>query len=97
MRALVLEMWLLLLAMAPYLLLGFTMAGILKVLIPEDFLIKHLSGKKVASVFKAAFIGVPLPVCSCGVIPVAAHLKKAGAGRGAILSFLTSTPTTGVD
>jgi uncharacterized membrane protein YraQ (UPF0718 family) len=97
MRALVLEMWLLLLAMAPYLLLGFTMAGILKVLIPEDFLIKHLSGKKVASVFKAALIGIPLPVCSCGVIPVAAHLKKAGAGRGAILSFLTSTPTTGVD
>jgi len=73
------------------------MAGILKVLIPEEFLVKHLSGKSISSVIKAALIGVPLPLCSCGVIPVAAHLKKAGAGRGAILSFLTSTPTTGID
>jgi len=97
MRALILEIWLLTLAMSPYLLLGFTIAGVLKVLIPEEFLVKHLSGRSISSVFKAALIGVPLPLCSCGVIPVTAHLKKAGAGRGAILSFLTSTPTTGVD
>ena len=97
MRALILEIWSLTLAMSPYLLLGFTIAGVLKVLIPEEFLVKHLSGKSISSVFKAALIGVPLPLCSCGVIPVTAHLKKSGAGRGAILSFLTSTPTTGVD
>ena len=97
MRALMFEIWQLTLAMAPYLLLGFGIAGVLKVLIPESFLLKHLSGKKFSSVLKAAMIGVPLPLCSCGVIPVTAHLKKAGAGKGAILSFLTSTPTTGVD
>jgi uncharacterized protein len=91
------EIWFLLLAMAPYLLFGFTVAGVLKVLIPEEFMIRHLSGQKWGSVFKAALVGVPLPLCSCGVIPVTAHLKKAGAGRGAIISFLTSTPTTGVD
>ncbi|MEI6079540.1 MAG: SO_0444 family Cu/Zn efflux transporter [bacterium] len=91
------DIWALLLAMSPYLIFGFGVAGILKVLIPEDYLVKHLAGRKWGSVFKAAFIGVPLPLCSCGVIPVTAHLKKAGAGRGAIISFLTSTPTTGVD
>ena len=91
------DIWMLLLAMSPYLIFGFGVAGILKVLIPEDYLVKHLAGRKWSSVFKAAFIGVPLPLCSCGVIPVTAHLKKAGAGRGAIISFLTSTPTTGVD
>jgi uncharacterized membrane protein YraQ (UPF0718 family) len=97
MRGLILEIWVLTLAMSPYLLLGFTIAGVLKILIPEELLVKHLAGTKISSVFKAAFIGVPLPLCSCGVIPVTAHLKKAGAGRGAVLSFLTSTPTTGAD
>ncbi len=91
------EVWHLLLAMSPYLLFGFGIAGILKILIPDKFLLKHLSGKKWSSVFKAAMIGVPLPLCSCGVIPVAAHLKKSGAGKGAVISFLTSTPTSGID
>ncbi|MFH1224107.1 MAG: permease, partial [Pseudomonadota bacterium] len=70
------ETWHLLLDMSPYLLLGFTFAGILKVLVPEEMLAKHLSGRKWTSVFKAALIGVPLPLCSCGVIPVTAHLRK---------------------
>lgn len=91
------ETWHLLLAMSPYLLFGFGVAGILKVLIPDEYLVKHLSGRKWTSVFKAAMVGVPLPLCSCGVIPVTAHLKKSGAGRGAVISFLTSTPTSGID
>jgi len=96
-QGLLLEMWNLLVQMAPYLLFGFTIAGVLKVLLPEEMLVKHLAGKSWTSVFKAAMVGVPLPLCSCGVIPVTAHLKRSGAGNGAILSFLTSTPTTGVD
>jgi len=91
------EIWILLLAMSPYLIFGFALAGVLKVLVPEEFLLKHLSGKKWTTVFKAAFAGVPLPLCSCGVIPVTAHLKKSGAGRGAVIAFLTTTPTTGID
>ena len=91
------EIWILLLAMSPYLIFGFALAGVLKVLIPDEFLLKHLSGKKWTTVFKAAFAGVPLPLCSCGVIPVTAHLKKSGAGRGAVIAFLTTTPTTGID
>jgi len=91
------EIWFLLLEMAPYLLLGFLVAGILHVLIPAEKVTKHLAQNNMASVIKASLFGVPLPLCSCGVIPVAAHLKKQGANKGPLLSFLVSTPTTGVD
>ena len=83
--------------MSPYLLLGFTAAGILRVLIPDAVVLKYLSGNKWKSVLNASLVGVPLPLCSCGVLPVTAHLSKMGVKRGPILSFLTSTPTTGVD
>ncbi len=96
-RGLLLETWNLLREMSPYLLFGFTVAGLLRVIIPDAVVVKYLSGKKWKSVVNASLIGVPLPLCSCGVIPVTAHLKKMGVKRGAILSFLTSTPTTGVD
>lgn len=83
--------------MAPYLLLGFATAGVLHILLPEDKIGKHLRGRKFSALLKATAFGVPLPLCSCGVIPVAAHLEKKGASRGPILSFLAATPTTGVD
>lgn len=91
------ETWHLLLEMAPYLLFGFLMAGILHVLIPQEKVAKHLAKNDMKAVIKASLFGVPLPLCSCGVIPVAAHLKKQGANKGPLLSFLVSTPTTGVD
>lgn len=83
--------------MSPYLLFGFLVAGILSVLISAQKVEKHLGGNKFISVLKAASFGVPLPLCSCGVIPVAASLRRNGAGRGATTSFLLSTPQTGVD
>lgn len=91
------EIWSLLVEMAPYLLFGFFVAGILHVLIPNDKIYAHLSKNNFYSVLKASLFGVPLPLCSCGVIPVAAYLRKEGAGKGPVLSFLISTPTTGVD
>ncbi|RLC46184.1 MAG: hypothetical protein DRH57_06560 [Candidatus Cloacimonadota bacterium] len=91
------EVWNLLLAMSPYLLFGFLIAGILNLEIPRKKIYKHLSGSNIKSVVKAAIFGVPLPLCSCGVIPVAAYLRKEGAGKGATVSFLSSTPTTGID
>ncbi len=91
------ETWNLLREMAPYLLLGFAVAGVLHVVIPSDWVERHLSRSRFANLVKAALFGVPLPLCSCGVIPVAAHLERAGASRGAVVSFLVSTPTTGVD
>ncbi|MCQ1534110.1 permease [Methanosarcina sp. KYL-1] len=84
---------------APYLLFGFGVAGLLNVLVPDQKIIDYLgtSAGKVRSVVNASIAGLPLPLCSCGVIPAAMSIRKRGANRGATLSFLISTPQTGVD
>lgn len=84
-------------AMSIYIMLGLLCAGILKQIIPDDFVSKHLGKSSISSVVKATLFGVPLPVCSCSVIPLAQGLKKEGASKGAVQSFLISTPITGVD
>jgi len=84
-------------AMAPYLLLGFTVAGLLSVVISPEMVERHLGGNGLGQVVKASLFGVPLPLCSCGVIPVAASLRRHGASKGATTAFLLSTPQTGVD
>ena len=91
------EFWTVLGAMAPYLLFGFLLAGLLSVYISAETVERHLGGGGPWPVLKAALFGVPLPLCSCGVIPVAAGLRRHGAGRGATTAFLISTPQTGVD
>jgi len=91
------ECWLVFKEAAPFVLFGFFAAGLLKVLIPEKAIVKHLGGNGFRSVFKASLFGVPLPLCSCGVIPVAVGLRKQGASKGATASFLVSVPETGVD
>ena len=95
--AVLLASWNVLLESAPFVLLGFFVAALLKAFLPDDFVAQHLGGGGTASIFKAAAMGVPIPLCSCGVLPAAAGLKKQGAGKGAITSFLISTPETGVD
>ncbi len=89
--------WWMLAEMAPYLLLGFLMAGLLSVFISPEWVERHLGGSRFGQIFKASLFGVPLPLCSCGVIPVAASLRRHGAGKGATTAFLLSTPQTGVD
>ncbi len=84
-------------AMAPYILFGLLFAGILHELVPDTIVTKHLGKESVGSVVKSTIFGIPLPVCSCGVIPLATSIKKSGASKGATLSFLISTPITGVD
>ncbi len=96
-QGLFIEIGRLLLEMAPYLLFGFSIAGILHVLIPSEKIYQHFSKNNFLSIIKASLFGVPLPLCSCGVIPVTAHLRNQGASKGATMSFLISTPTTGVD
>ena len=83
--------------MAPWLLFGFFAAGVLSVFFSPAYIYKHMGKPGIKSIFKAALFGVPLPICSCGVIPVTVSLKKQGAGRGAAGSFLISTPQTGLD
>lgn len=88
--------WSVLLDAAPWVLFGFLVAGLVKAFVPEDVVADHLGGG-LWSIVKASAIGVPIPLCSCGVIPAAAGLKKQGAGKGAVASFLVSTPETGID
>lgn len=83
--------------MAPYLLFGFLVAGLLYAFVPGDFYKHHLAKPGPWAVIKAALIGVPLPLCSCGVLPTAVSLRRNGASRGAATSFLIATPQTGVD
>lgn len=83
--------------MAPYILLGFFIAGLIHAFVPRHTMGRHLSGTGFGAVFKAAMIGVPLPLCSCGVLPTAIAMRRAGASRAATTSFLVATPQTGVD
>ena len=83
--------------MAPFLLLGFLLAGILHVWVPNHLYVPKISKSNFMSVLWAALFGVPLPICSCGVIPTSIALRKEGASKGASVSFLISTPATGVD
>ena len=84
-------------AMAIYILIGIIFAGVLKQIMPDDFVSKHLGDGNFSSVMKASLLGIPMPLCSCSVIPFANSLKKEGASKGAVQSFLISTPITGVD
>ena len=91
------ESFLLLNKMSVYLLFGFLFAGILHIFLKEGTIAKHLGKDDFFSVVKASLFGIPLPLCSCGVIPAALSLRKQGASKGSVMSFLISTPTTGID
>lgn len=89
--------WWTLAQMAPALLAGFLAAGAIAAFISESFIKRHLGGKGLMPIAKSALLGVPMPLCSCGVLPVAAALKRSGASRGALVAFLISVPQTGAD
>ncbi len=83
--------------MAPYLLLGFFFAGVLRVVFPQRLIATYMGKRNLRSVLNAALLGVPLPLCSCGVLPTGIGFFKNGASRGSTISFMISTPQTGVD
>lgn len=89
--------WGILVESSGFILFGFFIAGLLKALIPDTFIHRHLGSGGPASVLKASLFGIPIPLCSCGVIPAAAGLRQQGAGKGATAAFMISTPETGVD
>ena len=84
-------------ALAPSLFLGLLIAGLLHVFVKRERIFRHMGKPGLASVVKASLLGIPLPLCSCGVLPAALSLRKDGASKGAVVSFLSSTPQTGVD
>lgn len=95
--SIIIKSWDVMAIMAPYLLLGFLAAGLLGAFVPVAFIETHLGKRGLWQIVKASLLGVPIPLCSCSVIPVAASLRRHGATKGAAISFLTSTPQTGVD
>ena len=97
MTNILMEIWALLCEMSPYLLLGFLLAGLMHEFIPGKVYTKYLGSNSFKSVVLAALFGVPLPLCSCGVIPTAMGLRREGASKGATISFLIATPQTGID
>ncbi len=96
-HAMVSNFWQLFVISAPWLLLGLVIAGLIHVYLPKDFLVRHLGKEGFLATVKAAIIGAPMPLCSCGVIPAALGLRRAGASKSATTAFLVSTPETGVD
>lgn len=90
----VIYLWL---EISPYLLFGMIVSGLLHIFLSKEFISRQLGSGGIISVIKATLLGVPLPVCSCGVIPIVSSLQKEGAHKSSILAFLVSTPTTGVD
>ena len=89
--------WALLNSIAFFILLGVLIAGVFKLLLPDAFIRKHLGPHNFLSNIKAAVLGIPLPLCSCSVIPFISTLKKSGASKSAIQTFLIATPITGAD
>ena len=91
------ESWHLLLEASVYILFGMLVGGLLKVFLSPSLVAEHLGKGRFSSVIKAALFGIPIPLCSCGVLPAAVSLKKQGANNGATTAFLISTPESGVD
>jgi hypothetical protein len=96
-KMIIVDFWHTVVEMSPYLLFGFLLAGLLSALIPQRLVEKHLGGRGVLPLLKASLFGVPLPLCSCSVIPVSMSLHKHGASKGSTVAFLLSAPQTGVD
>ncbi len=94
---LLIEIWSLFLEMAPYMIFGLFFVGVLHLFFTKALVLRHIGDNSLLSVFKAAIFGIPLPLCSCGVIPTAVYMKKNGAANSATTSFLISTPQTGID
>ena len=97
MLGIVTEIWNFFLIVSPWLILGLFIAGLIHSFIGEEFIRTHLGGPGFLPVLKSTLFGMPLPVCSCSVIPIAAGLRKDGASKASTMSFLVSTPTTGID
>lgn len=96
-RDFVQNIWMFTTDISVYIILGLLFAGVIKQLIPDSFIKKHIGKNSLGAVIKAAILGIPLPLCSCSVIPFASSLKKSGASKSALQTFLIATPITGVD
>lgn len=91
------SIWSVALEAAPWLLFGLIAAGLIKAFVPQRWIVRAMGGNRLTAVFRASVVGIPLPLCSCGVLPTALGLRRQGASRSATSAFLVSTPEIGVD
>ncbi|MFP4526940.1 MAG: permease, partial [Candidatus Kapaibacterium sp.] len=96
-EGLLLEILDLFIEMSPYIFIGLVFVGILHIYFKKDLVVRHIGKNNLASVIKSSIFGVPLPLCSCGVVPTSVYMARNGASKGSVVSFLTSTPQTGID
>jgi hypothetical protein len=89
--------WEIFLLLAPLMLIGLLMAGMLHILIPRHIIQRLMGGKGLLSVITSAAFGIPLPICSCGIVPIAIELRRKGASKPSTMSFLITTPESGTD
>lgn len=94
---LLIEIYNIFIEMSPYILLGLFFVGLMNLYVNKDLIKKHIGKNNISSIIKAAVFGVPLPLCSCGVIPTAVYMSQSNASKPAVVSFLTATPQTGID
>lgn len=97
MMGLIEQIWIVFVEMSPYILLGVSFVAILDLFVSKSFILKQVSKNNIGSIVKTAIFGIPLPLCSCGVIPTSVYLEKSGASKPSVVSFLISTPQTGID
>ncbi len=82
---------------APALLIGYFLAGLMAVFVqrmPTQWLNR---GPNLIKALKGTAIGLPVPVCSCGVVPIYKGLIKSGVGAPAAMAFMVATPELGID
>lgn len=91
------QIWIVFVEMSPYILLGISFVAILDLFVSKAFVLNQVSKNNFGSIVKTAIFGIPLPLCSCGVIPTSVYLEKSGASKPSVVSFLISTPQTGID
>jgi len=94
---LVLDIWYVFREASLYVLFGFLVAAMIQASVAAGRVSAVLGQGRWRSILLASLIGIPLPLCSCSVLPTALALRQKGARRGATMAFLISTPETGVD
>ncbi len=82
---------------APALLVGLLFAGLVQAMLPRGSVGWLARGRGAGSAVRGLVFGLPLPICSCGVIPVYRSLVIQGVPATAALAFLTSAPELGLD
>ena len=90
-------LWSSFLLLAPMLLLGLLLSGLIHVFVSRQAILRWLRDDSLKSVTLSSAIGIPVPLCSCSVVPVVAEMRNKGASRSSCMSFLITAPETGAD